>query len=260
MPETARLALPYPAGTDPADVPADLGALATALDSVAIDDQGLFADRPVSTPGTPGIRGRFYWATDQGILYRDHGTGWTAFVPRPTVVDELPASPSDGQVALLSPGMDASDPVFTAVFRNSSGVWHVAGGSAFATDTNVTSPPPVVLANSAIYGTAGLSLIAPWAGRYRVRVEAEASIPGAGSYAVLSYQATGADNTPSAMDLRSSSRAIGGGYEFLMGRTTEIDLAAGATVTMYRRAGAANVSLTLEWRQLTIWPLYLNAS
>lgn len=77
MPATTRLALPYPAGTDPADVPADLQDLAEALDGAALDDQGLLSARPVSTPGSPGIRGRYFWATDQAILYRDHGTGWT---------------------------------------------------------------------------------------------------------------------------------------------------------------------------------------
>lgn len=42
----------------------------------AMFSQGSFAVRPVSSPGTPGIAGRFYFATDQGILYYDHGTGW----------------------------------------------------------------------------------------------------------------------------------------------------------------------------------------
>lgn len=73
---TTRLQLPYPALTDTADGPAAFQALAVALDKAAIDDQGAFSARPVSTPGQPGIKGRYYWATDQAILYRDNGTGY----------------------------------------------------------------------------------------------------------------------------------------------------------------------------------------
>jgi hypothetical protein len=46
-------------------------------DIIATDDQGALASRPVSTVGTPGKAGRYYWATDDLALYRDHGTGWT---------------------------------------------------------------------------------------------------------------------------------------------------------------------------------------
>lgn len=58
----------------------------------AIDDQGTYALRPVSTPGTPGIRGRYYMVkgdpdlTKNGILWRDHGTGWDA-VPQSVALD-----------------------------------------------------------------------------------------------------------------------------------------------------------------------------
>jgi hypothetical protein len=73
---TTRLRLPYPALTDTADGPAAFQALAVALDIAAIDDQGAFSARPVSSPAQPGIKGRYYWATDQAILYRDNGTGY----------------------------------------------------------------------------------------------------------------------------------------------------------------------------------------
>jgi microcystin-dependent protein len=81
---TPRLSLPVPAEDDPADVPADLSKLAVALDSggsgsvtggVAFDNQGVLSSRPA-----PGVRGRYYFATDLGVLYRDDGTAWTAFV------------------------------------------------------------------------------------------------------------------------------------------------------------------------------------
>lgn len=79
MPNTTRGAIPYPTLATIPDVPADLSALALRLDTIiAIDDQGALASRPVSTAGSPGIRGRYYLATDQTphVLYRDYGTGW----------------------------------------------------------------------------------------------------------------------------------------------------------------------------------------
>ena len=76
MPTTPRLAIPYPAGTDSFNVPLNMQQMASALDGAALDSQGGFGSRPVSTPGTPGITGRYYYATDQYRLYRDYGTGW----------------------------------------------------------------------------------------------------------------------------------------------------------------------------------------
>lgn len=42
-------------------------------DLAAIDRQGLRADRPA-----PGVRGRYYTATDTGVIYRDDGAAWSA--------------------------------------------------------------------------------------------------------------------------------------------------------------------------------------
>lgn len=60
-----------------------LNQLATPIDTaVALYDQGTLALRPTSTPGTPGIEGRFYMVvgdtdhTKNGILWYDYGTGW----------------------------------------------------------------------------------------------------------------------------------------------------------------------------------------
>jgi hypothetical protein len=56
-------------------------AIAEKVDQAAIYGQGLLADRPTSTGGSPGIQGRVFWATDVQTLYWDHGTGWTAIGP-----------------------------------------------------------------------------------------------------------------------------------------------------------------------------------
>lgn len=92
MPSTTRLGIPYPALTDAADVPADMHDLASNLDSkTAIFGQGTFATRPVSSLASPGVQGRFYFATDTSTLYYDTGTGWSAVTP-PTAVADGPAA------------------------------------------------------------------------------------------------------------------------------------------------------------------------
>lgn len=77
MAPTPKYGLPVPGTGSPADVPADLNALALAIENIiATDDQGPIASRPVSTPGSPGKEGRYWYATDTKTLSRDFGTGW----------------------------------------------------------------------------------------------------------------------------------------------------------------------------------------
>lgn len=79
MPSTTNLSLPYPLSTDAADVPSDVEALADALDAVVKPStRGPLSSRPTSSGASPGIAGRFYLATDEGVLYQDTGTGWQA--------------------------------------------------------------------------------------------------------------------------------------------------------------------------------------
>lgn len=77
-PTTARWAIETPPGTGVTpDVPYWMERLAIQLDDHAKDDQGLLADRPASTPQAPSNkRGRYYFATDTGQLFRDSGAGW----------------------------------------------------------------------------------------------------------------------------------------------------------------------------------------
>lgn len=76
MPTTTRLSLRYPSTSDTADVPRDIGNLASDIDKAAIFAKGTFAARPTSTVGSPGIDGRYYFATDTSRLYLDTGTSW----------------------------------------------------------------------------------------------------------------------------------------------------------------------------------------
>lgn len=76
MGTTTRLSLRYPELSDSADVPRDIKNLANDLDSAAIYASGTFSARPASTVGSPGIAGRYYFATDTSRLYLDTGTAW----------------------------------------------------------------------------------------------------------------------------------------------------------------------------------------
>lgn len=74
MPSTTRLQIPYPAASDPPNGPAQMQAIAEALDNAAIDlAEGTLSARPV-----PSKRGRWYYATDAQTLYRDSGSTWRA--------------------------------------------------------------------------------------------------------------------------------------------------------------------------------------
>lgn len=76
MGTTSRLSLRYPELSDSADVPRDIENLADDIDNAAIYASGTFSARPASTVGSPGIAGRYYFATDTSRLYLDTGTSW----------------------------------------------------------------------------------------------------------------------------------------------------------------------------------------
>ncbi len=82
MPATTRLAIPYPSSADPPNGPAQMQAIAESLDNAAIDlPEGLIAAIP-----SPDPRGRWFYATDQGILYRSSGSTWRAVSVAPDAV------------------------------------------------------------------------------------------------------------------------------------------------------------------------------
>jgi hypothetical protein len=104
---TTRLGLPYPGptdGPDGADVPYWAQALAEAIDGAALYDQGILADRPTSTAGSPGIAGRFYYVlgdsttANNGILWLDYGTGWVSLNSAGTLEDVLANLPAANTV------------------------------------------------------------------------------------------------------------------------------------------------------------------
>jgi hypothetical protein len=91
MPNTTRLQIPYPSGSTANDVPTHMQQLANALDSLAVDLQGLASARPAAS-----TRGRYYWATDTKTLSRDDGSAWQQ------VISLSGTNTLNGQLALRS--------------------------------------------------------------------------------------------------------------------------------------------------------------
>lgn len=135
---TAIYSLPYPEGTDfIEDGPAKIQELAEAVDPLLTPfTQGALASRPVSSPGTPGIAGRNYRATDganAGRVFRDYGTGWEEMTvqrsPEPTLKMIRGTVNSDGTT---SEGAG-----FTSV-KNATGAYTVTFTVAFSDAPSVT--------------------------------------------------------------------------------------------------------------------------
>lgn len=93
------------------------GSFASVNDNAAIDAQGLRAARPA-----PGTRGRYYQATDTGIVYRDDGTQWRVVGSRVTA-------------AVLTPETATGVPLTTQGLTGQSGdltQWQAADGTVLA--------------------------------------------------------------------------------------------------------------------------------
>lgn len=136
---TTRFAVVEPSAdrSDPADVPYYVRQAVSAIERSAMFGQGLVADRPVSSGGTPGIQGRLYASTDESPkrVYYDYGTGWfpigdipagsitSAMIADGTIVDadiSAAAALSIGKLAtkfcfVSASGTSVSDDTLTAI-------------------------------------------------------------------------------------------------------------------------------------------------
>lgn len=126
---------------------------------------GLLADRPTSTPGTPGITGRKYYATDTAVEYRDTGTGWVALGVE--LVTTLPASPYNGQV--IDYLADATKGVVWRLrYRAASASaykWEVVGGSELTAERPAGTFDVITATSYAALGNA-VQVTVPLAGDY----------------------------------------------------------------------------------------------
>ena len=134
---TSRLALPYIQGTDNANTIDETSqALAEKLDPIMpIFSVGTAANRPISTPGSPGKTGQLYYATDTGVLSFDFGTGWldltAAAGSQVFQTGDLKATLATSAPAgwLMADGSTVSRTTFAALFAL-IGTQHNTGGEA----------------------------------------------------------------------------------------------------------------------------------
>lgn len=131
--------------------------------NAALTASGLFADRPISTPSTPGIQGRSYYATDQGITYIDTGTGWV----RPDPVQRAPQGP-ETNLKIIRGIVGGAGTVITGsgwtVVHNATGDYTVTYTTPFSADAAPTVTP--VFAGGAV----AHRLSARAAGSFRVQI------------------------------------------------------------------------------------------
>jgi len=189
MPTTPRSAIPYPSAGDTPDLPTQMTAISTALEDQAKDDQGPYASRPTSTPISPGIAGRYYYATDRGVVYRDTGTGW---------------KPVNGveQGTLLPAGAPADYTLFDLIVNENQGIiwtfryvsteatykWVFVGGPqyGFSQDNDVLNPVA-----STSYTSLSAEGTAPVKGIYEIEFGANCYNGTADSGCALSYSIPG---------------------------------------------------------------------
>jgi hypothetical protein len=136
LPATARHALPYPNGSDDADVPAVVQALADALDLVIVS----YSEGTIATEPAAGTTGRVRRATDTGAIRLDIGTGWVTLVQSTDARLSDQRVPTDGSVTAakvagaLKPSGSAA-PGTEALRKIGSGAGDaVAGNDARLTD------------------------------------------------------------------------------------------------------------------------------
>lgn len=142
---SARYGIVYPntaPRTDSPDVPRDFAQVVAAVERSVMYGVGTLAARPTSTPGSPGIGGRIYKATDgSGLLYYDYGTGWMELYSQNTKrVDLFAAGTTDPTVVVYAPG--DTQPRF---YMRSDGLLYWGPGGATAPDTYLNRVGPGIL-------------------------------------------------------------------------------------------------------------------
>lgn len=193
MPTSTRLGIRYPAGTDVPDVPLWMSRMAADLDNAATTSQGLYAARPTSTPGSPGVVGRRYTimgeagvnAALNGIEFYDTGTGWQIIAHPVSRVTALPTTVFDGLTVDFV--ADITNSVIWRLKYNASSAsaykWEYAGGSELYSSITVTSGQT---GNAGYQDKNGPYITLPFAGDFTVAIAFEGN-SNAGQQLVQSY-------------------------------------------------------------------------
>jgi microcystin-dependent protein len=156
MQNTARRNLPFPSAdrSDRPDIPAHIATIAQAVDTDVLFNIGTDAQRVAATHQLNG--GRFWWATDTGVLWFDDGSAWHLVGPTQTPAGAITAF--GGSAApngwLLCDGTAVSRTTYAALFSAVGSTYGAGDGSSTFNLPDLRGRVPVGM-NAATFGTLG---------------------------------------------------------------------------------------------------------
>lgn len=242
---TPRLGLARFATTDPDQVPIDLNTIVDRADLVAgYFSHGTIAARPSAGAG---IVDRYYYADDEGVLYRDAGGAtptWTALNPRSrALVTALPGTPFTGQEILFQDTTILGPANIVWPLRYDGTKW-VPLGQPTAQHAEVATSQTTASATYVDLTTVGPSITVPLAGDYDIEVMAQVAPPAtAGAFGAMAV-AVGATPAPASADdtlYQTPTAGSGGATVGQTYRKTGV-AAAAAIVVKYKASGSTSFS------------------
>jgi hypothetical protein len=163
--------------------------------NAAITSFGLLSAMPTSTPGSPGIAGRRYRATNAFATFRDTGTGWELESQTPQIVTTLPTPgggiPFDGQEVLFL--ADATNGVVWRLrYRAASAStykWEAVGeGAPLLAETTSGGTRSAATYGDLTGSSVGPAVTVPLAGEYAIAMSADVQNNSAGGQGSMGVQ------------------------------------------------------------------------
>jgi hypothetical protein len=255
---TALWALPFPESSDPVQAGAsDIEALAEDVSALLTPyDDGAIGSRPTSTPGSPGIAGRTYRATDTGQLFIDYGTGWLELGQAVPLVTAFPATLLyEGRLVDLQTAAMATKGIVWR-FRYRSGAttykWEFVGGPAWAVEV-ATAGDVATNDTYAVPTVAGPSITLPFGGDFHVEHEAEAQHDVSGTWRITQTLAVNG----TAVDADRASATVPVTTPAMLSRSKlKTGMASGAVLTLQAKTSSLGTTATLINRRLSVLPVH----
>jgi hypothetical protein len=172
---TPRLNIPYPAGTDQADVPTHLHDIATIEDGLVPILRGPLSARPAA-----GVWGRLYLSGvnasnalipgDPVALWIDTGAAWfpaTAPIPLGGWAEQSLRAPQEGDEFYLTVDNGPSG-IWHLRYDSATSTWAFAGGMPIHAEDDTNCGTTATTYGDPTSGTAGPSIVLPSGGDYLI--------------------------------------------------------------------------------------------